>query len=579
MLDNEELERIEKRRNEWEEGTLAKALKRFGMNESGDRFYSPLDVKDFDFSEKVGFPGDYPFTSGLYATTGPMRAMMMGAPSSMVRAGMYSGYGTAETTRDYYKGVQARGFPGGPNIAFDLPTQIGLDSDDLRARGEVGKVGVAVDTLRDFEVIYEAFTGDKDLDKIASNWTVNSTVNIIVAMYIALAEKRGIPQEKLKGTPQNEILKEILARGTQIFPIKPSMRMTRDTIVYCHHNMPLMNTVSISGYHSREGGATREQAVAFTLANGIAYVQLGIDAGLDVDSFVPRFTFLNICGGGMEILKEIAAQRAGRRMWAKIMREKFGSKNPRSWLLRVITTAMIGNYSTTAQRPLNNLTRAVLGGVASALCGSIPGVFPPYDEPMQLGWSQESMQLSQDAMRILYCEAKLCDVIDPFAGSYYMESLTDQIENESLDIIKKIDDMGGMVAALEKGWPQRELARSAHEFQHQIETGEKMVVGVNAFVGEQELEVETQRMVPDPYDPQKRAQAEEQQLASLAEVKRGRDEQAVEEALRRLKEVASDENANTIPPLVEAVKAYATVGEMTKTLKEVFGEFRDYGGL
>ena len=578
MPGKEELEKIEKQRKEWEEETLAKALKRFRMEESGDRFYSPLDVKDFDFSEKVGFPGEYPFTSGIYASAGPQKGMMMGAPSSMVRAGMYSGYGTAENTRDYYKGVQARGFPGGPNMAFDLPTQIGLDSDDPRARGEVGKVGVAIDTLRDFEVVYEAFTDGKDLDKIASNWTVNPTANIILAMYIALAEKRGIPQEKLRGTPQNEILKEILARGTQIFPIKPSMRLTRDTIVYCDQNMPLMNTLSVSGYHTREAGGSREQALAFTLSNGIAYVQLGIDAGLNVDSFVHRMTFLSFCGGGMEILKEIAAQRAGRRMWAKIMRERFGAKDPRSWIAR-ISSAMIGNYSTTAQRPLNNLTRAVLGGVAGAMCGGIPAVFPPYDEPMQLGWSQESMQLSQDAMRIIHSEAKLCDVIDPFAGSYYMEFLTDQIEAETWEIIKKIDDMGGMVAALEKGWPQRELAKSAHEFQHQIETGEKMIVGVNAFVGEQELEVETQRMVPDPYDPQKRAQAEEQQLASLAEVKRGRDEQAVEEALRRLKEVASDENANTIPPLVEAVKAYATVGEMTKTLKEVFGEFRDYGGL
>lgn len=572
MFDKDRLAEIERRRKEWEEGTLKQALERLGMTESPRKLYTPLDIKDFDFLEKVGFPGDYPFTADVYATPALAVAMGGAAPTRLVRAGMYSGYGTAEDTRDYYK---SSGRVGGPNIAFDLPTQCGYDSDSPMARGEVGKVGVAVDTLRDFEVIYENFVGDNDLDRIASNFTINAPCNIILAMYIALAEKREIPPAKLRGTPQNDILKEFVARGTYIFPPRPSMRMIRDTITYCTEHLPLMNTISICGYHMREAGATGPQVLAYTFSNAIAYVQLAIDAGLDVDAFLPRFTFLNF-GGSMELFKEIAVNRAGRRMWAKIVRERFGSKNPRCWILRQVAAGGSGEATKTVQRPLNNFTRAVLGGVASALSGGVPFTGFPYDEPLGLGHSLEGWQLNIDAMRIMTLEAKLCEVTDPLAGSYYVESLTDQVEEEAWREIEKIDAMGGAAAAIEKGYMQREITKSAYQFQRALETGERVIVGVNQFTGEQELEVLPSRLVEHPYDPQKRASAEEKQIAKLAGVKRERDNESVQACLNRLDEAARDEEVNLIPPILEAVKAYATLGEMCHVLRGVFGEYQAY---
>ena len=572
MFDKDRLAEIERRRKKWEEGTLKQALERLGMTESPRKLYTPLDIKDFDFLEKVGFPGDYPFTADVYATPALAVAMGGAAPTRLVRAGMYSGYGTAEDTRDYYK---SSGRVGGPNIAFDLPTQCGYDSDSPMARGEVGKVGVAVDTLRDFEVIYENFVGDNDLDRIASNFTINAPCNIILAMYIALAEKREIPPAKLRGTPQNDILKEFVARGTYIFPPRPSMRMIRDTITYCTEHLPLMNTISICGYHMREAGATGPQVLAYTFSNAIAYVQLGIDAGLDVDVFLPRFTFLNF-GGSMELFKEIAVNRAGRRMWAKIVRERFGSKNPRCWILRQVAAGGSGEATKTVQRPLNNFTRAVLGGVASALSGGVPFTGFPYDEPLGLGHSLEGWQLNIDAMRIMTLEAKLCEVTDPLAGSYYVESLTDQVEEEAWREIEKIDAMGGAAAAIEKGYMQREITKSAYQFQRALETGERVIVGVNQFTGEQELEVLPSRLVEHPYDPQKRAAAEEKQIANLAGVKRERDNERVQACLKRLDEAARDEEVNLIPPILEAVKAYATLGEMCHVLRGVFGEYQAY---
>ena len=572
MFDKDRLAEIERRRKKWEEGTLKQALERLGMTESPRKLYTPLDIKDFDFLEKVGFPGEYPFTADVYATPALAVAMGGAAPTRLVRAGMYSGYGTAEDTRDYYK---SSGRVGGPNIAFDLPTQCGYDSDSPMARGEVGKVGVAVDTLRDFEVIYENFVGNNDLDRIASNFTINAPCNIILAMYIALAEKREIPPAKLRGTPQNDILKEFVARGTYIFPPRPSMRMIRDTITYCTEHLPLMNTISICGYHMREAGATGPQVLAYTFSNAIAYVQLAIDAGLDVDVFLPRFTFLNF-GGSMELFKEIAVNRAGRRMWAKIVRERFGSKNPRCWILRQVAAGGSGEATKTVQRPLNNFTRAVLGGVASALSGGVPFTGFPYDEPLGLGHSLEGWQLNVDAMRIMTLEAKLCEVTDPLAGSYYVESLTDQVEEEAWREIEKIDAMGGAAAAIEKGYMQREITKSAYQFQRALETGERVIVGVNQFTGEQELEVLPSRLVEHPYDPQKRAAAEEKQKANLAGVKRERDNESVQACLNRLDEAARDEEVNLIPPILEAVKAYATLGEMCHVLRGVFGEYQAY---
>jgi len=368
MFKEDRLKETDEKKKEWEEGTLKETLKRFKAKEKIADFYTPADLKNYDFIKKVGFPGEYPFTAGIYASPVPGSTASMGSgfqdvAPGLVRAGLYSGYGTPENTRDFYLNMISMGQRSGPNLAFDLPTQCGIDSDHSEARGEVGRTGVSIDTLRDFEIIYEAFSGDMELDKIASNWTINAPANIILAMYIALAEKRGISLSKLKGTLQNDILKEYIGRGTYIFPPAPSMRMVRDTIVYCTQYMPQMNFISCSAAHIRQAGATRTQALAYLLSNAAAYIKEGVKAGLDVDSFMPRFTFLGF-SCGIDFFPEVAACRAARRMFAYLMKEKFGAKNHRNWILRSNLWAMVSteeNY--TLQRPLNNLSRAVIGGL------------------------------------------------------------------------------------------------------------------------------------------------------------------------------------------------------------------------
>jgi len=574
-----DLEKIKEKKKLWEEKVLKPALERFKLEKSPNKFYTPLDVEGFDFLKNVGFPGAYPFTAGTYPLLPYTVVATKGSlPSAkgLVRAAGYSGYGTPEDTRDYYKEYQKRGLRGGPNLAFDLPTQCGFDSDNPMVRGEVGKVGVAVDTFKDFEIIYEAYQGELDLDKIASNFTINAPANIIIAFYAALAEKRGISLSKLRATPQNDILKEYIARGTYIFPPRPAMRMFRDSVVFLTKYMPKVNVTSIGGYHIREAGATREQDLAFSMAIGMEYLKCGVDAGLDIDDFAPKFTF-NAFGGSMELFKEVAFQRAARRMWAKILKEKFGAKNFRSMLIRQPLAAHVGCSSTTVQRPLNNLTRAVVGAIAGALSGGPPNVYPPYDEPLGLGWSLEARQLAEDASRILQFEAKLTEVIDPLAGSYYVESLTDEIENAAWKELEKIDAMGGVISAIENGYLQREIARSAHERQQKIEKGEILIVGVNCFTGESELEVTVNRMVPHPYDETKREEAEERQIKKLAEIKRSRDSRLVNQLLSELKEKAKNESENLIPHFIECAKAYVTLQEMCDVLREVFGEYEPVG--
>ena len=573
---SEQIEEIRKGKQEWEEKVLKPALDRFGLKESPTKFYSPADLGDFDFLTKVNFPGQYPFTAGTYAMAPTMPVPRKGSPipSGLVRASMYSGYGTAEDTRDYYKLMQTRGQRRGPNLAFDLPTQCGYDSDNPSVRGDVGKTGVCVDTLRDFEVIYEPFQGELDLDRIASNFTINAPSNIITAMYFALAEKRGIPLDKLRATPQNDILKEFIARGTYIFPPKPSMRMVRDSIVFLTQNCPHVNINQLGGYHIRGAGATREQDLAFSMAILTAYLREGVNAGLDVDSFAPRFT-VNAFGGSLEFFKEIAFQRAARRMWARILKERFGAKKERSMLLRQAGVhANMGNENCTVQRPLNNITRSIVGAMASAFSDGLPIPYPPYDEPLGLGWSLEASQLAEDALKILLYEAKLTEIRDPLAGSYYVESLTDEIEEAAWKEAGKIEDMGGAVAAIENGYMQREIANSAYERQKRIESGEDPIVGVNCFVGEEELEVETTRLVPHPYDPVRREQAEEKQIRSLSEVKKNRDNRAVAQLLTELKDKATKEDENLIPHFIECAKAYVSVQEMCDVLREVFGEYQ-----
>jgi len=574
----EKREEIKKQEQEWKKGPVAKALRRFPLlNECPSRFYTPLDVQeDFDFLNKVGFPGQYPFAAGAYPFD-PMAGLSKFAAiaptgAATTRAALYSGYGKPEDTRDYYKSLIDKGGKQGPNLAMDLPTQCGYDSDNPMIAGEVGKVGVSIDTLRDLEVIYEPYHGDLNLDQIASNFTINAPAIYLIAMYAALAEKRGIPLEKLRATPQNDILKEYIARGTYIFPPKPAMRLFRDTLVFINEHMPKVNITSMGGYHIREAGATRKQDLAYSMANAIAYLQEGVNAGLDIDAFAPRFTF-NAFGGSMEFLHEIAFQRAARRMYAKIVKERFGAKDPRSMIVRQPITAHIGPSDTTIQRPLNNLTRAVMGAIMGAFSGGTAAPFPPYDEPLGLGWSLEAQQLMQDAGRILICEARLLDVEDPFAGSYCIEALTDEIEVEAWEELKKVEDLGGAVAAIEKGYMQRQIAKSAYERQKAVSSGEKLVVGVNCFTGDDELEVETTRLVPHPYDPDKRERAEDEQIAALKEVKSARDDKEVKNLLTKLDEQARGEDTNLVPLLIECAKAYVTIQEVCDVLREVFGEY------
>lgn len=581
MFNPDKLKEIERKRKEWEEGPLKKAVSRFSMlKEAPTSFYTPRDIEDFDFLEDVGFPGEYPFTAGTYPTE-PLPGLSKlaalvdregGGGGGQVRASIYSGYGAPEDTRDYYKLMQSRGGRGGPNLAFDLPTQCGFDSDNPLVEGEVGRVGVSVDTLRDFEVIYEPFQGNLNLDRIASNFTINAPAVYVIGLYAALAGNRGVPLESLRSTPQNDILKEFVARGTYIFPPGPSLRLFRDSLVFMRKYMPNVNVTSIGGYHIREAGATREQDLAFSMVIAVEYLKTGVNAGLDVDSFAPMFTF-NAFGGSVELLKEVAFQRAARRMYARILKEKFGAKNPRSMLIRQQRTAHTGPSAYTRQRPLNNLIRGVVGGIAGALSGGVPATHPPYDEPLGLGWSMEARQLMEDSTRILLVESKLMDVSDPLAGSYYVEKMTNDIEEEAWKEFNKIEEMGGAVAAIENAYMQKEIARSAHARQRRIEHGEDLMVGVNCFTGESELEVTPNRLVPHPYDPEKREQAEELQIKNLREVKRKRDDKQVAALLKELKAAAEKEDENVMPAVIECCKSYATVQEVCDVFREVFGEY------
>jgi methylmalonyl-CoA mutase N-terminal domain/subunit len=466
----------------------------------------------------------------------------------------YAGFGSAEETNRRFRYLLEQGQTG-LSVAFDLPTQIGYDSDDPMAKGEVGKVGVAIDSLEDMERLLEGIP----LDRVSTSMTINAPASVLLAMYIAVGEKQGVPSHQVRGTIQNDILKEYIARGTYIFPPQPSMRLITDVFAYCAEHVPKWNTISISGYHIREAGSTAVQEVAFTLANGIAYVEAAVKAGLDVDQFGPRLSFL--FNAHNHFFEEIAKFRAARRLWARIMRERFSARDPRSWQLRFHTQT--GGSTLTAQQPDNNIVRVTLQALAAVLGGTQSLHTNARDEALALP-TEESARIALRTQQIIAYESGVADTVDPLGGSYFVEALTDRIEEESVRYIQKIDDLGGAVAAVEQGYMQREIHRVALETQRRIESGEEVVVGMNRF-----------RLEDEPQPPLHRVDPalERKQVERVQSLRARRDGHRVQETLAALKQAAEGTD-NLMPHILACVKAYATVGEICHALRDVFGEYQ-----
>jgi methylmalonyl-CoA mutase N-terminal domain/subunit len=510
------------------------------------RIYTPLDVADLDYCDDLGFPGESPFTRGVQPT------MYRGRLWTMRQ---YAGFATPEETNKRYKYLLEHGQTG-LSVAFDLPTQIGYDSDHLLSDGEVGKVGVAIDTLKDIEILFDGIP----LDKVSTSMTINSTAAILLTMYIAVAERQGVKSEVLQGTIQNDILKEYAARGTYIYPPLESMRIVTDIFAFCKERVPRWNTISISGYHMREAGCTAVQEVAFTLADGIAYVEAAIRAGLDVDSFASRLAFFFCCHN--TFIEEIAKFRAARRLWAKIMKERFKAKRDESCMLRFHTQT--AGCSLTAQQPDNNVVRVAFQALAAVLGGTQSLHTNSRDEAYALP-TEDSVRLALRTQQIIAYESGVADMIDPFGGSYAVEALTDEIERKSMEYIQKIEAMGGAIKAIESGYIQGEIGESAYQYQKEIETKKHIIVGLNQFQMEEEPLRNILRIKPE---------VEQYQKEKLARVKKGRDNAKVKETLAILKKAAQGTD-NVVPPILEAVKVYATLGEISDTLREVFGEYRE----
>lgn len=545
-------EKLQQGLNEYE-AKVAKAMAKFPerKNFEAQRLYTPLDIEDFDYGEKLGFPGQYPFTRGVQPTMYRGRLWTMRA---------YAGFATAEETNARYKYLLEAGQTG-LSVAMDLPTQIGLDSDHELSHGEVGKVGVAIDSLADMEALFDGIP----LDKVSTSMTINGPAAVLLAMYVAVAEKQGVKPEALKGTIQNDILKEYIARGTYIFPPRPSMRLITDTFEYCSKNIPKWNTISVGAYHIREAGASEVQEIAFAFANAMAYIDAAIKAGQKVDDFAPGISW--IFTAGLDFFGEVAKFRAARRLWARIMKERYGASVPKAQMLRVhVHTA---GSVLTAQQPLNNVVRitwqalsAVLGGIQSMACCA-------YDEAIALP-TEESATLALRTQQLLAYESGVTDTIDPLAGSYYIETLTDKIEKEAYDYIDKIDRMGGAVAAIEQGYMQQEMAAHAYEYQHEVELGKRTVIGVNKFNDSKKL-AEQDVLTAD-------LSVGERQIARLEKMKAARDNDAVKAALEKLREAAKG-TENLMPYLINAVKTYATLGEICGVLREEFGEYKQSGSM
>ncbi len=556
MFKEEELRKVSQKRGEWEEKTKKVLEKHPEMKKEFytlseipvERVYTPEHVRNMDYVRDLGFPGDYPYTRGVQPT------MYRGRLWTLRE---YAGFATAEESNKRYKYLIEQGQMG-LSVAFDLPTQIGYDSDHPMAHGEVGKVGVAIDSLKDMEILFDGIP----LDKVSTSMTINAPATVIWAMYIAVAEKQGVPMEKLRGTIQNDILKEYIARGTYIFPPGPSLKLIRDTFEFGTQKVPLWNTISISGYHIREAGSTAVQEVAFTLADGIAYVDAAVKAGLDPNKFGQRLSFF--FNAQQDFLEEIAKFRAARRLWARIMRERFGVTNPRALTLRFHTQT--AGVSLTAQQPMVNIIRTTLEALSAVLGGTQSMHTNSYDEALALP-SEESVTIAMRTQQVIAYESGVTNTVDPLAGSYYIEYLTNEIERRAMEYIKKIDELGGMLAAIEKGYPQQEIQNSAYNYQKAVESGERIVVGVNKFVVEEE-EMPKNLLKVDP-------QIEVEQSKRLKELRENRDNLRVKTVLEDIRKVAEEGKENLMPYFIEAVKAYATEGEICQVLRDVYGEYKE----
>ncbi|WP_270943349.1 acyl-CoA mutase large subunit family protein [Romboutsia lituseburensis] len=549
---NTQQEIIKNSLEKWEETKVKKTLNRFperneqfilDTDEEVKRLYTPLDV-NVDYEQELGYPGQYPFTRGVQPT------MYRGKLWTMR---MYAGFATAEESNERYKYLIEQGSKG-LSVAFDLPTQLGYDSDENICKGEVGKVGVAIDSLGDMEVLFK----DIPLDKVSTSMTINAPSSVLLAMYIAVAKKQGVSVDKLRGTIQNDILKEYVARGTYIFPVQPSMRLTTDIFEYCSKELPNWNTISISGYHIREAGANAIQEVAFTLANGIAYVNAAINAGLDVDDFAPRLSFF--FASHNNLLEEVSKFRAARRLWAKIMKERFNATNPKSCMLKFHTQT--AGSTLTAQQPDNNIMRVTMQALAAVLGGTQSLHTNSRDEALSLP-TEDSVTIALRTQQIIGEESGVCETIDPLAGSYYVESLTDQIEKEAMKIIENIDSMGGSPKAIENGYIQEVIMKSAYKYQQKIENKEKIIVGVNKYIS-QEQEIKGLLKVDEV--------AEKTQISKLNKFKQSRDNKKTTAALEKLR-TACNTNDNMMPYIIEAVESYATLGEICKVMRDEFGEY------
>jgi methylmalonyl-CoA mutase N-terminal domain/subunit len=555
MYDPKELEKIEKERKTWEQDSLQPTLERFPerqpvfmttSSEPVDRLYTPLEVSDLDYQQDLGYPGEYPYTRGVHATMHRGRLWTMR---------MFAGFGTAEETNLRFKYLLEQGQTG-LSIAFDMPTLMGYDTDAPEALGEFGKCGVAVSSLKDMEILLEGIP----LDKVSTSMTINSPAAVIWAMYIATAERQGVRADQLRGTIQNDILKEYIAQKEYIFPPKPSMRLVTDTIEFGTHKIPQWNTISISGYHIREAGSTAVQELAFTLADGMEYVRWAIARGLEVDAFAPRLSFF--FNAHNDFFEEIVKYRAARRIWAHQMRETFKAQNPRSWLMRFHTQT--AGVSLTAQQPENNIVRVAIQALAAVLGGTQSLHTNSMDEALALP-SEHAVTVALRTQQIIAEESGVTNTIDPLGGSYFVEAQTNKMEKQAYQIFRRIEELGGMLPAIEKGYFQSEIADSAYRYQREVDQNLRRIVGVNAYTENKAITIPLLEMDPQGY---------ERQVSRLEDLRQQRDNGRVGQALDRLR-IACQGTENTMPFILDAVRAFATLGEVMDVMKSVYGVYQE----